>query len=272
MLTDLPDEIIDHILTFVKERDIGRCRQVNSRLYQITNNPYLVKRFPHIYVDGSLYFKEQAYFTPTLLDRILITTKTNDLEWLVSRTTPIIREVFNGDMMLWGMMIDAAKYCARTSAWNSVSDTQDVAWNFAWDALFDATDDWDGARYAVLDAVWDVDHLLMDPVSDAYLLKVNILNAIEHAHRVGCRMVNTFHMVTNMNITTPFLIGLKCYQIHECKMLLSINKTLLSRIKDITDTHLQGITLTLSDEVLEELKDNPWIKQYQDLTPKLRNM
>lgn len=86
MVEALPDEIIEHILTFVKDRDLGRCRQVNRRLHHIANSPYIVTLFPHISLDGLLYLKEQAYFTPALRDRILATTESNDLEWLVSRS------------------------------------------------------------------------------------------------------------------------------------------------------------------------------------------
>jgi hypothetical protein len=57
----LPDELIGHVLSFVTERDLGRCRQVNQRLYTIANDPYILTRFPHIYVDGFLFLKEQIH-------------------------------------------------------------------------------------------------------------------------------------------------------------------------------------------------------------------
>jgi hypothetical protein len=58
-INELPDELIGRVLSFVTERDLGRCRQVNRRLYTIANDPYILTQFPHIYVDGFLFLKEQ---------------------------------------------------------------------------------------------------------------------------------------------------------------------------------------------------------------------
>jgi hypothetical protein len=274
MVMDLLDELIDHILTFLKERDIGRCRQVNRRLYQITNRLYLIKRFPHIYVDGSLYLKEQAYFTPALHDRILMTTTTNDLEWLVSRTTPIIREICNGDMMSWIMMIDAvqtsvlnsAQSAARAAAMMPTTARQSLGQygqSSQWYACLQAGHSVNQAQAedTGLKAVTNI--IYINPSLDAF---VEVEDAIDvHAKYGMCRGSPAAIMVSDMNITDPVLIGLKCYQIHECRVLLSINKDLLSKIKGITDTHLKDIKLSLPDDLLKDFKDNPWIKQYQDV-------
>jgi hypothetical protein len=145
MILDLPDELIEYILTFVTERDLARCRQVDRTLYIIANNPYLIKQFPHLYVHGSLYLKEHAYFTPTIRHWILKTHDTNDLDWLISRTTPIINEVFKGDMMAWALMIAlyhyeditslgiAASYIVYNAA---ISQVWAAAWAEIWHSIW----------------------------------------------------------------------------------------------------------------------------------------
>jgi hypothetical protein len=281
LMLDLPDEMIEYILTFVKDRDIGRCRQVNRRLYQIANDPHIVKRFPHISVDGSLYLKEQAYFTPTLRDRILTTTETNDLEWLVSRTTPIFREVCNNDIIAWvimmitiwdvsGCIASKEKRLSRILADRDISD--DLVYHAAWNAAYDS------AWGCVVDVVND--NVVGDAVvwsSECDLTKL-VYEAISCV--VGQHMTidnNIKNIVKDMNITDSWRIGSKCYQISECRVLLAINKTLLSRIKDII--HLEDINISLPDVFFWvdarrddgryplnlKLKDNPWIIQYREL-------
>lgn len=78
---------------------------------------------------------------------------------------------------------------------------------------------------------------------------------------------------------TQKISAAKCYQISECMMLLAINKTLISSIKDLIScrqlpvpvpvpkaySHILEQPPFLTNHVLKNLKDNPWIKQYMEL-------
>jgi hypothetical protein len=272
LIKDLPDEVIEHILTFVKDRDLGRCRQVNRRLYQIANSPYIVTLFPHISLDGSLYLKEQAYFTPTLRDRILMTTESNDLEWLVSRTTPFFKEVSS---TVWFIIISSAyttSECKATDVyWMSIVDMNspykpyydEGLWAWAVNAIVSSHVEPGSCWYATTDNVWSATGDIVKSITDDYAdTIVNIVTELNIARNVH-RAVDTYS-------------GRKCYQISECMMLLAINKTLILSIKDIVSrprtaplpkaySHILEKPLFLPKHVLENLKDNPWIKQYMEL-------
>jgi hypothetical protein len=260
--------MIEYILTFVNDRDLGRCRQVNRRLYRIAHDPYMVKQFPHIYVDGSLYLKEQAYFTPVIRDWIFTHTASQDIDWLVSRTTPIIREIFNGNMMAWSLMIEL--YCNRT--YNVASNTNStVANGLTWTVINNVFEETNKINISC--------HMVWNATREAWHLESNFIRNARHAVEHQCLHDTTSlyctcikvvkdalqPSITDPYLTDPYLIGLKCVQISKCMILLCLNKTLLSKIKDITDTHLKGIEFFLADDDFEYLKDDPLIKQYNDL-------
>jgi hypothetical protein len=268
-MIDLPDEMIEHILTFVKDRDIGRCRQVNRRLYQIANDPHMVKRFPHITVDGSLYLKEQAYFTPTLRDRILTTTQTNDLEWLVSRTTPVFREVYHStkpNMTAWFIIMATAHNLAENIACQSAHEPRrgtyyvnpfnyynEGDWAVAVDALtftYEVSDFWSAFSIGTEDNVWSA-------AND------NIMSVAHYYFD------NIMDIINDLNLV-PLKIGSKCYQISECMMLLAINKSLIlsivkPRAKMPTDSESYQSMLLDDIDFFKNIEDNPWIKQYREL-------
>ena len=119
---------------------------------------------------------------------------TNDLVWLVPRTTSIIKEC-QMDSMSWALLT-----CA---AWNAaLNAARDAAWETARDATWDATwvTTWEAGNAAWIAA--------KNATKDAFVVT---------GHDI-------IKLVKSLGITDTKGLGEKCYQIAECKSLLAINK------------------------------------------------
>ena len=166
---------------------------------------------------------------------------TNDLDWLVHRATDIIKEC-QMNSMSWAMLTEAAWdvtwRAAGCATWN---------WDIAGDAVFNAAvyasrnagrgTAWSAARIAVWRAIKDV--------------------AVITGH-------NIIELVQSLGIKDKG-IGEKCYQIAECKTLLSINKELCLKIMAITKEHGLPKSIQIPREKLAEIQSSPWIQQYVEL-------
>ena len=113
-LCALPDELILHILYFMDPISVGQCRSVNKRLSRLAYDKVLLKKFPHVIVHRDVYFQEEAYLSKGVLLE-LMKRNTNDLSWLVCRTTAIMKEC-QMDSMSWCLLTYAARNAARNAA------------------------------------------------------------------------------------------------------------------------------------------------------------
>jgi hypothetical protein len=276
-LLDLPDEIIEHILTFVGERDVGRARQVNRKLRMITSQPFLITRFPHIYVDGSLYLKEQVYFTPTIRNLLLKTTETNDLQWLVSRLTPIMREVLKGHKLVWLLITIVAQAVCSDTVWQHIIpvDRYNVLpypGRSAIDRLYgNQRNMWGEASEHIRNSLHPILYFAPSCWSSACVQArviliddwniSDVLAAMDIRHK--------WHEEISDSLSEPTLMGSKYHQVCECMMLLRIDKTLLLKFKSMIDECIGPLGQLLMDgdfnlSVLS-FTDNPWIIQYAQL-------
>jgi len=109
--------------------------------------------------------------------------------------------------------------------------------------------------------VWSASIDIIQSITDDFVYNINIITDLKQKNLH--RKVDTYS-------------GPKCYQVNECMMLLAINKTLISSIKDIVScprtpqlpkeySQILEKPLFLPEHILENLKDNPWIKQYMEL-------
>jgi hypothetical protein len=115
---------------------VGQCRSVNKHLLRLSYDKVLLRKFPHYVLNSEVYFKEEAYHSKELFLE-LMKRDTNDLEWLVPRTTSIIKEC-QMDSMSWALLT-----CARATGWDPAT----------WDATWTAAQD--GAVYAAMYAAWE---------------------------------------------------------------------------------------------------------------------
>jgi hypothetical protein len=157
-LSALPDELVLHIMYFMDTSSVAQCRSVNKRLSRLSYDKVLLRKFPHYVLNDEVYFKEEAYFSKELFQE-LIKRDTNDLEWLVPRTTDIIKEC-QMDNMSWALLTDATWYVARDAAWFAVGNAAcNIAGHAGWHASWDSA--WYPARYAACniagDAGWDAE-------------------------------------------------------------------------------------------------------------------
>ena len=114
-LCALPDELILHILYFMDPISVGQCRSVNKRLSRLAYDKVLLKKFPHVIVHREVYFQEEAYLSKGVFLE-LMKRNTNDLSWLVRRTTAIMKEC-QMDSMSWCLLTCAARSAAWYAAW-----------------------------------------------------------------------------------------------------------------------------------------------------------
>ena len=244
-LCSLPDELILHVMYFMDSSSVGQCRLVNKRLSRLAYDKVLVRKFPHYVLDGDVYFKEEAYLS-NLGFLKLMKRDTNDLSWLVHRTTDIIKEC-HMDSISWCLLINSAMGAAGYAA-------SLVAGYVAWTATRDAA--WTAAQ-ATLDASWAADWTAAQAALDASL------NAARSAVKDTVEN-NIVRQIKALGITDVQCIGEKCYQIAECKFLLAIDKKLCLEIMAISDKH--GLpTVQIPKLKLAELRGNPWIQQYVKL-------
>ena len=111
---------------------VGQCRSVNKRLSRLAYDKVLLRKFPHVIVHREVYFQEEAYLSKAVFLE-LMKRNTNDLSWLVRRTTVIMKEC-QMDSMSWCLLTYAARYAAGY-------DAGDAAWNAAWGAANAGCDD-----------------------------------------------------------------------------------------------------------------------------------
>ena len=118
-LSTLPDELVLHIMYFMDPVSVAQCRRVNKRLSRLSYDKILLRKFPHYVLNREVYFKEEAYHSEELFLE-LMKMDTNDLVWLVPRTTSIIKEC-QMDSMSWALLTcaawDATWDAARYAAW-----------------------------------------------------------------------------------------------------------------------------------------------------------
>ena len=191
--------------------------------------------FPHVIINGEVYFKEEAYRSEGVFLE-LMKRNTNDLSWLVPRTTAIMREC-QMDSMSWCLLTYAAWGAARDAALDAAWDVaRDAAGDAAWSATLDA--DWDAA----LDAAWGAARAALVVTGD-----------------------DIIELVKSLGIAEPRNVGEKCYQIAECKSLLAINKELCLTIMAITERYNLPKSIQIPKEKLLRLSGNPWIQQYEEL-------
>ena len=223
---------------FMDPVSVAQCRRVNKRLSRLSYDKILLRKFPHYVLNREVYFKEEAYHSEELFLE-LMKRNTNDLVWLIPRTTSIIKEC-QMDSMSWALLTHAAWYAARDAAWNAARDAaRNTALYAAWETAWDAT--WNGARYAAWNGAWNA-------VKDE-------LVSIEH----------DIKLLKSLGITDSQGIGVKCYQMAECKVLLSINKELCLKIIAITKEHRLPKSIQIPREKLAILQSNPLIQQYVEL-------
>jgi hypothetical protein len=260
-LSTLPDELVLHIMYFMDPVSVAQCRRVNKRLSRLSYDKILLRKFPHYVLNREVYFKEEAYHSEELFLE-LMKRDTNDLVWLVPRTTSIIKEC-QMDSMSWALLTcaawDATWDAARYAAWD---DARYAAWDAAWDA---ATDARNAAWYAAWDATWDATwYAATDAARDAgNAAWIAAKNATKDAFVVTGHDI--IKLVKSLGITDTKGIGEKCYQIAECKVLLSINKELCLKIMAIIKEYELPKSIQIPREKLAILQSNPWIQQYVEL-------
>ena len=254
-LSTLPDELLLHIMYFMDPVSIAQCRQVNKHLSRLSYDKVLLRKFPHYVLNSEVYFKEEAYHSEELFLE-LMKRDTNDLFWLVPKTTSIIREC-QMDSMSWALLTYSAWYAARDAAWSAAWDASwDAAGCAAWDAAWSAAWSADGcaARSALPSGnwvtTWDA------AVRTAWHAAKDVSVVIRHA---------IIELVQSLGITDTQVIGEKYYQIAECKALLTINKELCLKIMAITKKYNLPKSIQIPRDKLAVLQSNPWIQQYVEL-------
>ena len=245
-LCALPDELILHILYFMDPISVGQCRSVNKRLSRLAYDKVLLKKFPHVIVHREVYFQEEAYLSKGVFLE-LMKRNTNDISWLVRRTTAIMREC-QMDSMSWSLLTYAANDAAWKAAWEAACAARYAAGYAAGSAA------WSAARNAAWSAAWSA-------AGNAGYAGYAAWNALVVT---GDDIIEMVHV---LGITDPRNVGEKCYQIAECKSLLAINKEFCLTIMAITEKYNLPKSIQIPKEKLAELRDNPWIQQYVELYP-----
>ena len=229
---------------------VGQCRSVNKRLSRLAYDKILLRKFPHVIVNGEVYFKEEAYLSDGIFLE-LMRNDTNDLSWLVHRTTDIMREC-QMDSTSWGLLIiaaqdvarDAAEYAERDASWNGV---RYAAYSAAYDVI-----DGCGGLYADINDMYSAFDDACDAAWDVWIASVTTGDDI-------------VELVKLIGITDRQSADAKYFQIAECKSLLAINLELCLKIMAIADQHDLPKSIHIPRDILVELADSPWIQQYVEL-------
>lgn len=230
----LPDEMVLHILSFLDERSLIRCRSVNKQLLRIVHDDLLISKFPNIILQDKRYLKEEAYNRKDLLF-IILQNKTNDLQWLISRQTHMLKNIYGpNDKIAWCLaMLSTCK--AIETSWNETWNvTQHETWNATQNASWNAS--WNTAWNTVWNTAWNT------------------------AWNQAIIYENTKEYIKSMHLS-PYDEITKSYQIYECLFLLVFNEPLYRKMLSIQKQYnLDGQNFNL-----DLPKDNPWAIQFRDL-------
>lgn len=240
-MSHLPDELILKILSFCHPVDLVNCRMVSKQLYRLSMDEHLVKQFPHITIGGTVYLKEYAYRCPELLRTILL-RRHNDLDWLVSRQTEIMKEI---GVTLHDWCLSFAAYSAAFVAAANMNvlcewSTHGAAWSSAW--------------HHVTHPAWCYYMTKFDGVWNNTSKKIGELLRFDQV------------FITSVLDECKDDHGAKLYQIYECLTLLQLDHRAYQVIKDAT----AKLNFTISPSWLVQPfsmvdEDNPWMKQYLKL-------
>ena len=221
LTSELPNELLYTAFTYLDSVELGRAGRISCRWHVVGSDSHLILQHPQ--VDGQ--FKEKIVYD-------MITKDANDLDYLVSLSTPIFRSL-KINKTSWGRIMGAARAVSRYD-WSS---KYALVLPSPWPDLAACCPLWAPGGGALADwAAWNA----------AY-------NAINCAS-----LADYLHMWRNCDFVVR---GKKAYQIAECLMLLSVNQKLCREIRGAEDIP----ECEIPKAKLDELHDNPLIKQYIEL-------
>lgn len=244
------------ILGYLNTYDIGSCRQVSRQLHRLCHDPLLLKIHQHIYVDGKIYLKEQAYTDPELLESILTNSTENDLEWLVSRQTRIMHGI---SKMAWCLSFNvlpplrrAVGYAAKCFGESILDDTNQTV----------DRSDWCAAWYEAMHDSWDaIECMDVHDVEDDHATAERAVDdAAERA--ISAALQDGMAMRILSKYSKPKQLGEKIWQVYECLILLRLDQSFYREVETITvDNGLSDINFN----IYEMPPSNPWTTQYHEL-------
>jgi hypothetical protein len=269
-LTDLPNEMIQYIILFLTEYDIGQCRRVNRKLYLLCNDQHIIHQFPHVEIDGSTYFKEQVYYTPLLRNKALVMY--NDIEWYISRLTPVMKKY--GCVQTWAILIHILLYVVERAARKLDSDAiimnhqNGTAHTYQVFAHIGMIESYSPVSKSIMTEInWsllckDID---MSRIADKCINLRNQLLRDVIQQSVPIILDTSVHILSNTGSDiTPFTTDhdtFYIFKICQCMVYLNINKDIISYIHDMVIQYGDPEYPKL-DTVPINLQHNPWIRQY----------
>lgn len=225
----LPDELFYTAFKYLDPTELSRASRTDRRWHGIANGPY----FNEYYKDSIRYEKVMC---------VMMEDNINDVDYLVGLMTPVLKSggISKVTWTLYVTVVVKSIYClGKKFASSAFCDF--LGMNKAYSVSTGAN-----ARSAISDDAgrthWPG----------------NGYEKWLHAH---------LRCITIPNAEYYDDDGNKAHQLAEALILMSSGKHLFRQIQDIVRDKGIPDLITLSQTTLDELKDNPWIKQYNELFP-----
>ena len=229
-IQQLPDDLIDTAFTYLNSVQLYRCLRTSYRWRTIASNPYLICQLPH--VDGVA--KEQIMYN-------MISKDTNNLEYLLSLSTPIMKR----------LNINKRTWCISAHAtWSTIQ----------------------GFALAAAEHCGSTVQEVKNALSHSELGQVCKVTRYEHWGAFS-KIDNWEACVGNLNNYLGLLArgskalrGLKAHQAAECMVMLSLEREVYQDFMAVEKELIAARYIAeIPEKHLDELSNNPWIKQYVEL-------